>query len=128
MRDCTFHAVFCLMQQEAVTLLESAEGEGDGDDAVLLEGEQEAGIGEEAEAEQAARALLGVPGISAGMPDSICACSAIPAITQKLASLLVLVSFPLLNPFCVVAMLACNCEPFRDSQAHVHTHTASAKR
>ena len=91
MPGCAFHAVFCLMQQEAVTLLESAEGEGegDGDDAVLVEGEEEAESGEEAEAQQAARALLGVPGTSAGMPDSIYACLSMHAqlylMSRKLA-------------------------------------------
>lgn len=65
------------MQQEAVTLLESAEGDRDSDDAVL-EGEEDAERGEAAEAEQAARALLGVPGTSAGQLDTICACSVIP--------------------------------------------------
>lgn len=64
------------MQQEAVTLLESAEGDGDGDDAEL-EGEEDAARGEAAEAEQAARALLGLPGTSAGMSDFVPVCLAI---------------------------------------------------
>lgn len=52
----------CWSQQEAVTLLESADGEGGGD--VLLDHGEEAGSGEdEVEVEQAARALLGLPGV-----------------------------------------------------------------
>lgn len=53
------------MQQEAVTLLESADGD-DGDSA-LLEDEEEAQTSGEAEAEQAARALLGLPGTNVVM-------------------------------------------------------------
>lgn len=51
-----------LLQQEAVTLLESADGEAAApDDAQEVEG-----VDPEAEAEAAARALLGLPGSSEG--------------------------------------------------------------
>lgn len=47
-----------------MTLLESADGD---DGAAILDGEEEARTDGEAEAEQAARALLGLPGTNAGM-------------------------------------------------------------
>lgn len=53
-----------LLQQEAVTLLESADGDG----AVALDAEEDAGSGEEVEAEQAARDLLGLPGLNTCRP------------------------------------------------------------
>lgn len=50
-----------------MTLLESADGD-DADAAALLEDEDEAQTSDEAQAEQAARALLGLPGTCVDLP------------------------------------------------------------
>lgn len=53
----------CVVQQEAVALLESREGEGDAPEG----GGDEPELGEnEEEAQDAARALLGLPGVAEG--------------------------------------------------------------
>ena len=117
------------MQQEAVTLLESADA--DGEKAILLEGEDEAGTNEASEAEQAARALLGLPDTNAGMLDSFCARSAIPATARKLPSTMGAVISSLAYPFFLsLQCLHATVKPMKAPQlmstcTHIHS---TAKR
>ena len=59
--------IVCMLQQEAVTLLEAVDGDGTVRDVA----EEEGGESDEIEAEQAARALLGLPNAAAGAHQGI---------------------------------------------------------